>query len=160
MSRFKLLPEYGEVRLVCCQSQHDEIGISTIETMMSVGVVVRLTSLVTNEIHDLMFTLSRDVGIRQDHLETPCIQRKCELIPRSSFNIHTWQQYSTVMYMYAVHVHVHVCCTHTPTCTHTVYLNSHTQKASERRSTLVPEEVGREFRGMLILAISVMYLFC
>ena len=63
MSRFELLPEYGEVRLVCGQSQHDEVGISTIETVVGVGVVVRLTLLTMNEVHDLVFTFSRDVGI-------------------------------------------------------------------------------------------------
>ena len=50
------------------QIQHDEICISSVETVVGVGVVVRLTSLMTNEVHDLVLPLTWDVEIRQNHL--------------------------------------------------------------------------------------------
>jgi hypothetical protein len=45
------------------QSQHDEICVGSVEAVVGIGVVVRLTSLSTNVVHDLMLTLTWDVGV-------------------------------------------------------------------------------------------------
>ena len=68
LSRFKLLPQDGEVRLVCGQAQHDEVSVGPVETVMGVGIVVGLAPLTTDEIHDLVLTLTGDIGVRQDDL--------------------------------------------------------------------------------------------
>ena len=68
LSWLELFPEYGEVWLMRGQTQHDQVCVSSIETVMSVGVMVGLTLLMTNEVHDLVFTLTWDAGIRQNHL--------------------------------------------------------------------------------------------
>ena len=54
---------------MCGQTQHDQICVSSVETVVSVGVMVGLTSLTTNEVHDLVLILTWDIGIRQDYLE-------------------------------------------------------------------------------------------
>ena len=43
---------------MCGQPQHDEISVGPLETVTSVGVVVRLTSLTMDVVHDLMLTLT------------------------------------------------------------------------------------------------------
>ena len=50
---FKLFSEDSEVRLVSCQTEHDEVCVSTIETVVCVGVMVRSASLPTNIVHHL-----------------------------------------------------------------------------------------------------------
>ena len=50
------------------QAQHDEICVGSVETVVGVRVMVWLTSLTTNEVHDLVLPLTRDVGIGQNHL--------------------------------------------------------------------------------------------
>ena len=68
LSRFKLLPEDGEVGLVSGQTQHDEVSVGPVETVVGVWVVVGLAPLTTNEIHDLVLTLTGDISVRQDDL--------------------------------------------------------------------------------------------
>ena len=58
LSWFELLSEYGEVWLVYGQPQHDEMSVGPVEAVMGGGVVVRLTSLTTDVVHDLMLTLT------------------------------------------------------------------------------------------------------
>ena len=40
MVGFKLFSEDGEVRLVCRETEHDEVCVSTVETVVCVGVMV------------------------------------------------------------------------------------------------------------------------
>ena len=53
MVGFELFSEDGEVRLVCRQTQHDEVCVSTVETVVRVRVMVRGASLPTNIVHHL-----------------------------------------------------------------------------------------------------------
>ena len=53
MVGFKLFSEDGEVRLVCRQTEHDEVCVSTVETVVGVGVMVRSVTLATNIVHHL-----------------------------------------------------------------------------------------------------------
>ena len=41
------------MRLVCRQTQHDEVCVSAVETVVRVGVMVRSASLPTNIVHYL-----------------------------------------------------------------------------------------------------------
>lgn len=59
----KLLPQDSEVRLMCGQAQHDEVGICPIQTVVGVRVVVGLPTLTTNVVHDLVLSFSWYVGI-------------------------------------------------------------------------------------------------
>ena len=54
--------------LVCGQSQHDQVSVSPIQTVVGVGVVVRLTALSPDVVHYLMLTFTWHVGVRKDHL--------------------------------------------------------------------------------------------
>lgn len=49
------------MRLVGEESQHDQIGIQTVNAMPGVRVEVRLGLLGPNEIHDLVLSLSRNL---------------------------------------------------------------------------------------------------
>ncbi len=44
-----------EVRLMGGQAEHDQISISTVETMSSVRIIVGLQSGFSNAVHHLMF---------------------------------------------------------------------------------------------------------
>lgn len=59
----KFLSDDGEVDLVCGQAQHDEISVGATQNMLRVGVVVWLGALLTDEVHDLVLSLPRDIGI-------------------------------------------------------------------------------------------------
>ena len=41
------------------QTEHHEIGVEAVEAVARLDVVVRLTSLVTDEFHDLVLSFSR-----------------------------------------------------------------------------------------------------
>ena len=64
----ELLPDDGEVDLMGGQAQHNEICISSTQDMLGVGVMVWLGSLLADEVHDLVFPLTRHIGVREDHL--------------------------------------------------------------------------------------------
>ena len=51
------------------QTQHDQIGIGSAQHMLRIGVMVRLSALATNVIHDFVFSLARHIGIRENHLD-------------------------------------------------------------------------------------------
>lgn len=59
----ELLSDDGEVGLVCCQSQHNEIGISPTKDMLGIGVMVWLCSLTPDKVHDLVFSLTWHICI-------------------------------------------------------------------------------------------------
>ncbi|MPC12063.1 hypothetical protein E2C01_004740 [Portunus trituberculatus] len=65
---FELLPDDGEVDLVGSQAQHDEVSVSATQHMLGVWVMVWLCSLLADEVHDLVLSLTRHIGIREDHL--------------------------------------------------------------------------------------------
>ena len=65
---FKLLPQYSKVWLMSGQSKHEKVSIGTVQTVVSVGVMVWLAMLTTNKIHDLVFPLTWDIGVRQENL--------------------------------------------------------------------------------------------
>lgn len=50
------------------ESQHDEVGVQTIQTMANVGIVVRLGPGLPYVLHDFVFPLSRYVVAGKDHL--------------------------------------------------------------------------------------------
>lgn len=62
------LSEDGEVWLVCGQCQHDEVSIQAVHHMSCVGVPALTAPLLPHKGHGLVLTLTRHVGIRQDHL--------------------------------------------------------------------------------------------
>ena len=64
----ELVPDDGEVWLVCGQPQHDEVGVRPTQAVVRVGVVVRLRPLSPYVVHDLVFPFPGRVGVRQDHL--------------------------------------------------------------------------------------------
>ena len=65
----ELFPEDSEMRLVCSEPQHNEICIGSVKTVSRVGVMVRLRALTTDIVHDLVFSLPWNVGVRQDDLD-------------------------------------------------------------------------------------------
>lgn len=63
------LSQDGEVWLVCCQRQHDKVSIQAIHHMLGVGVPALTSALLPDKGHCLVLTLTRNIGVRQDHLE-------------------------------------------------------------------------------------------
>ena len=55
----ELLPDNREVRLVCSQTQHYEIGIGATQAVMRVRVVVGLGALATDVVHDLVLAYTK-----------------------------------------------------------------------------------------------------
>ena len=53
------------MRLVCRQTEHDEVCVSTVETVACVGVMVRSASLPTNVIHHLERGRKNEEGRRE-----------------------------------------------------------------------------------------------
>ena len=62
------LAQHEEVRLMQRKTEHDEIGVETMQHMPLVGVVTRLAALLPEEAHDLVLTLARLVRIRKNDL--------------------------------------------------------------------------------------------
>jgi hypothetical protein len=59
----------GKMRFVCDQTQHNQIGILTIDTMSSVGLISWLVFHHSNVFHDFVFSLSRKFLATKDDLE-------------------------------------------------------------------------------------------
>ena len=59
----ELLPKNGEVGLVSSQPQHNQVSISTIKAVVGIWIVVRVAALAANVVHNLVLTLTRDIGI-------------------------------------------------------------------------------------------------
>ena len=57
------------MRLVSCQTKHDEVCVSTIETVVCVGVVVWGASLPTNIVHHLGRGRKDEEGRREKRKE-------------------------------------------------------------------------------------------
>jgi hypothetical protein len=57
------------MRLVGYQAEHDEIRVESIQTMTSVRVVTRLHSNVPDVLHNLVFTLARNVRPRKNNFD-------------------------------------------------------------------------------------------
>ena len=51
------------------ETKHDEISICSTEHMLRVGIVVRGSSLLSDEVHDFVLPFPRNIGIREDHLD-------------------------------------------------------------------------------------------
>ena len=64
--RLELLSDNGEIWLMSGQAKHDQISISSTQNMLSVGIMVWLSPLLPDVIHDFVFTLTRDERIRED----------------------------------------------------------------------------------------------
>ena len=65
----ELFPDDGEVGFVSGQAQHDQVGVSAAQDVLSVWVVVRLSPLFPDIVHDLVLAFSGDVGVGQDDLD-------------------------------------------------------------------------------------------
>ena len=50
------------------QAQHDEVSVRPVQTMVGVGVMVRVAALSADVVHYLVFSLTWNIGIREDHL--------------------------------------------------------------------------------------------
>lgn len=61
-------PDDGEIRLMRGQTQHDEISICSTEAMPRVWIVAWTCALLTDEVHDLVFTFPRHIGVRENDL--------------------------------------------------------------------------------------------
>jgi hypothetical protein len=61
------LSQNVEMGLMSCKSQHDQIGICSINTMSCIGMVIRRCSLTSNEIKNFMFTFSWYKSIRKHY---------------------------------------------------------------------------------------------
>ena len=62
------------------KSQHDKIGVQTVQAMSNVGVVIRLCPGLAYVLHDLVLPLSRDVVAREDHLTFPPVRILTDLL--------------------------------------------------------------------------------
>ena len=58
-----LLTEQTEMRVVANETEHDQVGIETVETVAGVGVVTGLSLGFTDEVHNLVLSFSRDLGV-------------------------------------------------------------------------------------------------
>src|SRR4051812_17605508 len=65
-----LLSQKAEMRVVTQESQHDQIGIETVQTMSNVWIIIGLGLGQSNILHDLMFPPARDFMPRQNDLTT------------------------------------------------------------------------------------------
>lgn len=65
LPRHNNLPDDVESRLVCHETQHNEIGISPVDTMRLVGIISVTGSLLTNILHYLVLPFSWVVGVRE-----------------------------------------------------------------------------------------------
>lgn len=65
----KLFSNNGEIGLVCCETQHDEIGIGAPNTMMRVGIVRRCVALLSDVVDDLVLSFARNTRVGQDHIQ-------------------------------------------------------------------------------------------
>ena len=63
------LSQNGKVGLMGGQRKHDQVCIQAVQTVASVGVPPWAPTLLPEVGHDLVLTLSRGIGIRQDHLQ-------------------------------------------------------------------------------------------
>ena len=60
-----LLAKQRESGIVRGESQHHQISVEAIKAMASVGIVVGLRSLPTNEVHDFVLALTRAIVTRE-----------------------------------------------------------------------------------------------
>jgi hypothetical protein len=49
------------VRVVAEQAEHDEVGVEAVHAVPHVGVVPRLSLVEANVLHDLVFSLARNL---------------------------------------------------------------------------------------------------
>ena len=81
---FQEVPDDSEVWLMSGKTKHDEISIGSTKHMLRVGIMVRGSSLLSekweinvmhlarclpDEVHDFVLSFSRNIGIREDHLD-------------------------------------------------------------------------------------------
>lgn len=64
------LSDYIEPRLMCCQPQHNQIGICSINAVSNIRVVVRLCSLQSQELQYFMLPLSRYSPVTENDFDT------------------------------------------------------------------------------------------
>jgi hypothetical protein len=67
--RKDILTKDLEVGLVSSEGEHDEIGVKSVDNVLRVGVVGRVSALTTDEVHDLVLSFSGDGGVGDDDLE-------------------------------------------------------------------------------------------
>lgn len=73
LRRHNTLTQNVEVWLVCCQPQHDQVGVRPVNAVASVWVVARLRPLRPDEVKNFMFTFTRYERIRENDREIgPC----------------------------------------------------------------------------------------
>ena len=63
------LPEDVEVWLVSREPEEEQVGISTIDAMSGVGVVILTGSLLSEELQDLVFSFTRNARVTEDALQ-------------------------------------------------------------------------------------------
>lgn len=76
-----ILTQNPKMRLMGRETQHDEIGVKTIDDVASVGIVLGVRSLGSDKFHDLVFAFSRDRSVGNDdfHLNLISNQRRSEM---------------------------------------------------------------------------------
>ena len=82
-----LLSQKTEVRVVTQQTQHDEIGVETVQTVTTVGVVLRLGFRLTDVLHDLVFAFSGDLMTRQHDFHALPVQVLGDLLVDEVFQL-------------------------------------------------------------------------
>mmetsp|Transcript_70792 Transcript_70792/g.163664 ORF Transcript_70792/g.163664 Transcript_70792/m.163664 type:complete len:265 (+) Transcript_70792:2467-3261(+) len=60
---------------MCCQSQHDQVSVRAVQEVPNVWVILRLRTLQSDELHDLVLPLAGNICIRED-------DARLELLPQ------------------------------------------------------------------------------
>jgi hypothetical protein len=69
LSRYYYLSDDVKSGLVSCQTQHDKVSISSIDTMVLVRIIGRRCPLLPDKLHYFMLSLSTTARIRKHHSE-------------------------------------------------------------------------------------------
>ncbi|KAK4130897.1 hypothetical protein BT67DRAFT_205159 [Trichocladium antarcticum] len=75
-----IFTENAEVGFVGGKAQHDQIGVQAIDDMTGVGVMLGRVALRADEVHNLVFALAGDGGIRNDDLHLGPRRVRVELV--------------------------------------------------------------------------------
>ena len=57
------------MRLVGCETQEDKIGIQAVDAVGGIRVILRIRTLRSDEVHDLVLTFTWDRGVTNDNLK-------------------------------------------------------------------------------------------
>ncbi|KAH3671838.1 hypothetical protein OGAPHI_000024 [Ogataea philodendri] len=106
--RKNIFTKHTEMRLVSSETQENQIGVQSVNTMGGVWVVFRVRSLRSDEIHDLVLAFSRNSGIADYNLQAspsrirgqfvghPVAQRPCKNIHERSARNHAHAKLNAV----------------------------------------------------------------